>query len=125
MFAIFRTIVYVYQTGAFIVLATVVQRCFRGSSVAVCWQATLFIFSLGQTEYELHVLMVGTSHDPILFVLSFYGPLNLMGSCQVQSVYLTALLLGRFSPLSGQPVLCTIFRQKLTTALLESAEWTE
>ena len=31
----------------------------------------------------------------------FYGPVNLMGSCRVQSVYLTTLLLGRLSPLSG------------------------
>ena len=35
------------------------------------------------------------------------------------------LLLGRFSPLSGQPVLCTFFCQKLTTVLLESAEGKE
>ena len=44
-----------------------------------------------------------------------------MGSCRARSVYLTTLLLGRLSPLSGYPVLCTFFRQKLTTALLESA----
>ena len=36
-----------------------------------------------------------------LFVLMFYGPVNPMGSCLVQSVYLTTLLLGRLSPLSG------------------------
>ena len=34
-------------------------------------------------------------------------------------------LLGRLSPISGEPVLCTFFRQKLTTALLESAEGRE
>ena len=60
-----------------------------------------------------------------LFVLRFYGPVNPMGSCQVRSVYLTTRLLGRLSPLSGLPVLCTCFRQKLTTALLESAEGRE
>ena len=54
-------------------------------------------------------------------MLRFYGPVNPMGSCQARSVYLTTHLLGRLSPLSGQPVLCTFFRQKLTTALLESA----
>ena len=37
----------------------------------------------------------------ILFVLRFYGPVNPMGSCQAQSVYLTTSLLGRLSPLSG------------------------
>ena len=55
-----------------------------------------------------------------LFVLRFYGPVNPMGSCRAQSVYLTTHLLGRLSLLSGSPVLCTFFRQKLTTALLES-----
>ena len=44
-----------------------------------------------------------------------------MGSCQARLVYPTTHLLGRFSPLSGLPVLCTVFRQKLITALLESA----
>ena len=36
-----------------------------------------------------------------LFVLRFYGPVNPMGSCRARSVYLTTLLLGRLSPLSG------------------------
>ena len=36
-----------------------------------------------------------------LFVLRFYGPVNPVGSCWVRSVYLTTLLLGRLSPLSG------------------------
>ena len=36
-----------------------------------------------------------------LFVLRFYGPVNPMGSCRAQSVYLTTRLLGRLSPLSG------------------------
>ena len=51
-----------------------------------------------------------------LFVLKFYGgPVNPMGSCRARSVYLNTRLLGRLSPLSGSPVLCTFFRQKLTT----------
>ena len=33
------------------------------------------------------------------FVLRFYGPVNQLGSCRARSVYLTSLLLGRFSPL--------------------------
>ena len=45
-----------------------------------------------------------------LFVLRFYSPINPVGSCRVRSVYLTTLLLGRLSPLSGYPVLCTFFR---------------
>ena len=58
-------------------------------------------------------------------MLRFYSPLNPTGSCQVRSVYLTTLLLHKLSPLSGLPVLCTFFRQKLTTLLLESAEGRE
>ena len=50
----------------------------------------------------------------ILFVLRFYGPVNSMGSYRARSVYLTTLLLGRLSPLSGERVLCTFFRQKDT-----------
>ena len=60
-----------------------------------------------------------------LFVFRFYGPVNPMGSCRARSVYLTTRLLGRLSPLSGYSVLCTFFRQKLTTALLESADGRE
>ena len=69
---------------------------------------------------------VAVQADLILFVLRFYGPVNPIGSCRARSVGLTTRLLGRFSPLSSYPVLCTFFRQKLTTALLESAggrEW--
>ena len=39
--------------------------------------------------------------------------------------YLTTFLQGKLSPLSGQPVLYTFFRQNLTTALLELAEGRE
>ena len=39
------------------------------------------------------------SHGPILFVcVEVYGPVNPMGSCGAQSVYLTTRLLGRLSP---------------------------
>ena len=37
----------------------------------------------------------------ILFVLSFYGPVNQIVSCRTWSVYLTSLLLGRLSSLKG------------------------
>ena len=47
------------------------------------------------------------------------------GSCRARSVYLTTFLLGRLSPLSGYLVLCTFLRQKMTTVILESAEWRE
>ena len=39
--------------------------------------------------------------NSFVFVLRFYGPANPMGSCRARSVYLTTLLLGRLSPLSG------------------------
>ena len=62
------------------------------------------------------------TEPPRLACVEVYGPVNLMGSCQARLVYLITLLLGRLRPLSGKPVLCTFFRQKLITALLESAE---
>ena len=34
-------------------------------------------------------------------VLRLYGPVNHIGQCQARPVYLTTLLLGRLSPLSG------------------------
>ena len=37
----------------------------------------------------------------LLFVLRFYDPVNPLGSCRALSVYLTTLLLGRLSSLSG------------------------
>ena len=61
----------------------------------------------------------------VLFVLRFYGPVNPMRACRAQLVYPNALLLGRLSPLSSKPVLCTFLRQKLITALHESAQWRE
>ena len=54
------------------------------------------------------------SSEIFWFVLRFYSPVNPMGSCQARSVYLTTSLLGRLSPLSGYPVLCTFFCQKPT-----------
>ena len=70
-------------------------------------------------------LMPVCSNTYCLFVLRFYGPVNPMGLCRTRSVYLTTLSLGKLSPLSGEPVLCTFFCQKLTTALLESTEGRE
>ena len=70
-------------------------------------------------------MKIETKHFICSFVLRFYGPVNPMGSCRARSVYLTTRLLGRLSPLSGSPVLCTFFPQKLTTALLESADGRE
>ena len=69
------------------------------------------------------VFVISSFHSPIypskllpsvfvLFVLRFYSPVNPKGSCRAWSVYLTTLLLGRLSPLSGKPVLCTFIRQK-------------
>ena len=37
----------------------------------------------------------------LVFVLRFHGPVKPMGTCRMRSVYLTTLLLGRLSPLSG------------------------
>ena len=58
--------------------------------------------------------------------LVFNGPVNTVKVMLSMSVYLTTLVLGRFSPLSSQPVLVHILcSQKLTTVLLESVEGRE
>ena len=70
-----------------------------------------FVFFVFFLTFFIKPYVVSTA----LFVcVEVYGPVNPMGSCQGRSVYLTTLLLGRLSPLSGWPVLCTFFRQKLT-----------
>ena len=56
-----------------------------------------------------------------LFVLRFYDQVNPMGSCQAPSIYLIICLLGGLSIVH----ILSFFRQKLTTALLESAEGRE
>ena len=55
-------------------------------------------------------------------LVGILGPNQSIMVMSCLSVYLITLLLDKFSPLSGLPVLCTYLRQKLTTALLESAE---
>ena len=62
------------------------------------------------------------TEPPSLFELRFHSPVNKLRACWVRSIYLATLLLGRLSPLNDWLVFCTFFCQKLTTALLESAE---
>ena len=77
------------------------------------------------TDLRPVVYYLFTARAVLVCLTCVYGPVNPMGSCRARSVYVTTLLLDRVSPLSGKPVLCTFFRQKLTTALLESAEGRE
>ena len=93
---------------------------------AISFRKDQFVWTLNPLLSEQKVLTFKSLvTSRFVFVLRFYGPFNPMGSCPARTVYLTTRLLGRLSPLSGQPVLCTFFRQKLTTALLESAEGRE
>ena len=73
-----------------------------------------------QTSYGSHVLQVVS----VLYICVKFHE-SICGSCQAQSVYLTTLLPGRLSPPRGYPALRTLFRQKLTTTLLESVEGRE
>ena len=57
------------------------------------------------------------------FVLRLFGPFNPIGSYWAWSVDLTTLFLGRLSPLSGLPALCTFFQQKLTTGENDSKKY--
>ena len=58
----------------------------------------------------------------ILVGLVLNGQINLIKVILSRSVYLTTPFLGRLSPLSDPQYLCTFLNQKLTAALLESAE---
>ena len=56
----------------------------------------------GTISFSLRIVFKSIFADlQIDFVLRFYGPVNLMGSCRARSVYLTTRLLDRLSPLSG------------------------
>ena len=57
-------------------------------------EVTIITLSIGLVGLELNFPV-------LLFVLRLYSPVNPMGSCRAQSVYLTTHLLGRLSPLSG------------------------
>ena len=97
--------------------------------LAEATMSKLFCFpsEKGSTLKEKNLLPMGSKFFPIrvdlfsegtyeqesiLFVLRFYGPVNLLGSCRARPVYLTAHLLGRLGPLSCYPVLRTFFCQK-------------
>ena len=101
-----------------------------GRFSAICYKEGIFffffffyfLFTIMHTKFFVCFFLL---FFLFCFVLRFYGPVNPMGSCLAWSVYLNTLLLDRFIPLIGNPVLCTFLRQKLTTALLESAEGRE
>ena len=65
--------------------------------VCLCWGFTVQKTKQNKTKLTLRLFLALCA---CLFVLMFYGPVNPMGSCRARSVYLTTLLLGRFSPLS-------------------------
>ena len=60
-----------------------------------------FIHKDSDQTVRMHRLILVTNGCTCLFVLRFYSPVNPMGSCRAQSVYLTTHLLGRLSPPSG------------------------
>ena len=100
-----------------------------GTGTGTQTQTQTQTWTTGVTTIALLVLRTGELKTDIFFFFFFfcvvvYGPVNPTGSCRAQS-YQTTLLLGRLSPLSGEPVLCTFYHQKLTTTLLESEEATE
>ena len=96
-----------------------------GRFSAICYKEGIFFFFFYFLFTIMHIKFFVCFFLLFCFVLRFYGPVNPMGSYLAWSVYLNTLLLDRFIPLIGNPVLCTFLRQKLTTALLESAEGRE
>ena len=74
-------------------------KIFSGMASSVDWVCTVcichFVRHFGVRNFMTFTVTFRT------FVLRFYGPVNPMGSCRAQSVYLTTRLLGRLSPLGG------------------------
>ena len=87
----------------------------------VLWINAIFSIFLSDPYHlitRIRFTLIGNCHFPwrlaeICFVLRFLQPIQPNGSCRAWSVYFTTLLLGRLRPPSGEPVLCTFFRQKL------------
>ena len=78
---------------------------YEPSHLDLCCLQKLIIITCGSERVKVYYAL---RIDPLsfgiicrLFVLSFHGPVNPMGSCRAPSVYLTTRLLGRLSPLSG------------------------
>ena len=71
-------------------------------SLCICksGQAIHYTLQLGITRKKRITILL-RYHMSDLFVLRFYAPVNPMGSCLTLSVYITTLLLGRLSRLSG------------------------
>ena len=74
-----------------------ILTCFK---VMVCTNFLQF-WRQGEITHGPSQLELSFLYLRFLFALRFYGPINPMGSCRAQSVYLTTRLLGRLSPLSG------------------------
>ena len=112
---IFENVEGAYSFGSFTHLFVwhTLRRDLEILYVESLWKISTSIFSVEQAIPELCLFLTDIT-ETCLFVLRYYGPVNPMGSCRVRSVYLTTRLLGRLSPLSGESVLCTFFRQKLT-----------
>ena len=70
----------------------ITKKMYRQELRFLCCEHPLMMFYISM-KFRENILFV--------FVLRFYGPVNPMGSCRAQSVYLTTRLLGRLSPLSG------------------------
>ena len=96
----------------FFFLDTVTSTCTCGQAGLHGWVGRSV--NAEPEEKLLRSILVLHKNVFCLFVLRFYCPFNTMGSL-ARSVYLITLFLGRLSPLGSKPVLCTFFRQKLTT----------
>ena len=115
----FRSLIWVsLLVWSLTIQSTLLTHCILNRlSHTIYWKSPLSI--LGTSGYEIYIFLekmaklFANNGDPdqtphsaasdlvCLFVLRFYGPVNPMGSCRAWSVYLTTLLLGRLSPLSG------------------------
>ena len=99
----------------------------RTGKALIILHSVLFDFAV-QAHGALNLLWSGMyvrTYVRLSVCMYDFGSVNPMGSCRARSVHLITLLLDRLSPLSGYPVLCTFFRQKLTITIFESAKGRE
>ena len=91
------------------------KRRWRRQSLRPCWHTCGHKREVTLHTY-IHIKLVWQSNviHQIFVCVEVLRLSQPYGVCRARSVYLTTLLLGRLSPVSGQPVVCTFFHQKLS-----------
>ena len=77
--------------------------------ISRCWVVSINKCRSRDSGFESRISLYCAFHLFVcLFGLTFYGPVNQLGSCQALSVYVTTFLLGMLSPLSTLNQYCAL-----------------